>query len=150
MYQQKILETDNLDQMNFVVRPRPSKLHSNDANESEHKRYPVRTVEERKEEYDRARARIFSSNSASPESEDAFFQATDVERNLNVDDNEVLRNLCVQGDNSREFSMVAIFRDREKGQIEPDYDRSYERIELEIFLSNASFSNKIPGFDANA
>ncbi|XP_073285023.1 uncharacterized protein [Primulina huaijiensis] len=122
-------ETDNLDQMKFVIRPRPSKLHSNDANESEHKRYPVRTVEERKEEYDRARARIFSSP-ASSESEDAFFQATDVERNLNVDDNEVLRNLCVQGDNSREFSsssMVATFRDREKDRIDPDYDRSYER-----------------------
>lgn len=124
-------ETDNLDQIKIVIRPRPSKLHSNDANESEHKPNPVRTVEERKEEYDRARARIFSS-SASPDSKDALLQDTDVESNLNVDDNEVLRNLCLQGDNrvcSREFgtSTMAIFRDRDKDRIDPDYDRNYER-----------------------
>ncbi|XP_075517765.1 uncharacterized protein LOC142552050 [Primulina tabacum] len=124
-------ETDYLDQIKIVIRPRSSKLNSNDAKESEHKRNPVRTVEERKEEYDRARARIFSSQ-ANPESKDALFQAADVESNLNVDDNEVLRNLCVQGDNrvcSREFSTstVATFRDREKDRIDPDYDRSYER-----------------------
>ncbi|KAL3841144.1 hypothetical protein ACJIZ3_025735 [Penstemon smallii] len=63
-------ENDHLNQIKFVIRPRP-KASSNDDNGLGLKRSPVRTVEERKEEYDRARARIFSSPNSS-DSEDAL------------------------------------------------------------------------------
>ncbi|KAL0359651.1 UNVERIFIED_CONTAM: R3H domain-containing protein 1 [Sesamum angustifolium] len=124
-------ENGKLDQIKIVIRPRP-KASSSDASELGLKRSPVRTVEERKEEYDRARARIFS-NSSNSESEDALARATSDGRNLNVDDNEVSRNLGVDGDKSlcsREIgnsSRVAIFRDRRKDRTDPDYDRSYDR-----------------------
>ncbi|KAL0316734.1 UNVERIFIED_CONTAM: R3H domain-containing protein 1 [Sesamum radiatum] len=103
-----------------------------ETNELGLKRTSVRSVEERKEEYDRARARIFSSPSSS-ESEDASAQAAFDGRNLNVDDNEVSRNFGMDGDKSpcsKEVgtsSKVAIFRDREKDRTDPDYDRSYDR-----------------------
>ncbi|KAK4412806.1 R3H domain-containing protein 1 [Sesamum alatum] len=124
-------ENGKLDQIKIVIRPRP-KSSSSDASELGLKRSPVRTVEERKEEYDRARARIFS-NSSNSESEDVLARAASDGRNLNVDDNEVTRNLGMDGDKSlcsREIgnsSRVAIFRDREKDRTDPDYDRSYDR-----------------------
>ncbi|KAL0359331.1 UNVERIFIED_CONTAM: hypothetical protein Sangu_0782500 [Sesamum angustifolium] len=127
----KETENDKCDQIKIVIRPRP-KSSSSEANELGLKRTSVRSVEERKEEYDRARARIFSSPSSS-ESEDASAQAAFDGRNLNVDDNEVSRNFGVDGDKSpcsKEVgtsSKVAIFRDREKDRTDPDYDRSYDR-----------------------
>ncbi|PIN24994.1 mRNA-binding protein Encore [Handroanthus impetiginosus] len=103
-------ENDKLDQMKIVIRPRP-KSSSSDANELRFKRSPVRTVEERKEEYDRARARIFSRPNVN-----------EVSKNLGVDGD---KSLCSKeiGNSSR----VAIFRDREKDRTDPDYDRSYDR-----------------------
>ncbi|KAK6124824.1 hypothetical protein DH2020_041440 [Rehmannia glutinosa] len=107
-------ENDRLDQIKIVIRPRP-KASSSDANGLGLKNSQVRSVEERKEEYDRARARIFRSPSNS-ESEDASARAASDGTNLNVDDKEI-------GNSSR----VAIFRDREKDRTDPDYDRSYDR-----------------------
>ncbi|KAL0337892.1 UNVERIFIED_CONTAM: R3H domain-containing protein 1 [Sesamum calycinum] len=127
----KETENDKRDQIKIVIRSRP-KSSSSEANELGLKRTSVRSVEERKEEYDRARARIFSSPSSS-ESEDASAQAAFDGRNLNVDDNEVSRNFGMDGDKSpcsKEVgtsSKVAIFRDREKDRTDPDYDRSYDR-----------------------
>ncbi|KAI3472381.1 hypothetical protein Pfo_029142 [Paulownia fortunei] len=127
----KKLENDKLDHIKIVIRPRP-KASSNDANELGLKRSPVRSVEERKEEYDRARARIFSSPSSS-ELEDAVGRVGSNGRNLNVNENEVSRNFGVDGDKSlcsREMgssSRVAIFRDREKDRTDPDYDRRFDR-----------------------
>ncbi|EYU20818.1 hypothetical protein ABFS82_11G015300 [Erythranthe guttata] len=115
-------ENDKLDQMKIVIRSRP-KSSSNDPNELGLKRSPVRSVEERKEEYDRARARIFSSQSSS-DSEDALTRVSSEGRNLNVNvnDDEVLRNYGVDG-----TSRVAILRDREKDRTDPDYNRNYVR-----------------------
>lgn len=97
--------------------------------------HSIRTVErERKEECDRARARIFSGPN-SPESEDTVSQSplnrktecslvdeseatgyavSDLERNSSARDGGVP-------------SRVAIFRDREKDRSVLDYDRSYNR-----------------------
>ncbi|GFP83814.1 r3h domain-containing protein 2 [Phtheirospermum japonicum] len=113
-------ENDKLDKIKIVIRPRP-KASSNDANGLGHKRSPVRSVEERKEEYDRARARIFSSPTGS-EMEDVSDQGDSEVRTLNVNEDEVSRNLGVDGD-----KRVAILRDREKDRTDPDYDRSYDR-----------------------
>ncbi|KAH6817627.1 Single-stranded nucleic acid binding R3H protein [Perilla frutescens var. frutescens] len=124
-------ENDRHDQMKVVIRPRP-KASSSDLNELGLKRSPLRTVEERKEQYDRARARIFSSPSNSG-SEDVLSWAASDGMSFTVDDNEVSRDLGIDGEKrhcSREggnSSRVAIFRDREKDRTDPDYDRSYDR-----------------------
>lgn len=124
-------ENDKLDQIKFVIRPRP-KASSSDLNGLDLKCSPVRTVEERKEEYDRARARIFSSPSNSG-SEDVLPWPTLQGARFTIDDNEVSRDLGIdwekrhcsmEGGNS---SRVAILRDREKDRTDPDYDRNYDR-----------------------
>ncbi|PIN19651.1 mRNA-binding protein Encore [Handroanthus impetiginosus] len=139
-------ENDKLDKIKIVIRPRP-KDSSNDTREPGLKRGPVRSVEERKEEYDRARARIFSSPSSS-ESEYSLAQGASNGRNLSVDENDVSRNFSVDGDktlSSREVgssSRVAILRDREKDRTDPDYDRSYDRYVKSI--PNAQSFNLAP------
>ncbi|CAA2986057.1 cAMP-regulated phosphoprotein 21-like isoform X2 [Olea europaea var. sylvestris] len=125
-------ENDKLDQVKIVIKPRHSNASSNEINGMGLKRSSVRTVEERKEEYDRARARIFSSPISSG-AEDAFARVASVVNSFNVVKSEVSRNLDVNEDkssSSRDIGSsyrVAIFRDKEKDLTDPDYDRSYER-----------------------
>lgn len=126
----KQLEDDKSEQIKIVIRPRPSKASAG-ANDAGMKRSQVRSVEERKEDYDRARARIFSSPSGS-DSDDTFSQTLTDRRNisLNRDDNEACRIPVVDLDKNRDGSTqsrVAILKDREKDRSDPDYDRSYER-----------------------
>ncbi|KAL3637108.1 hypothetical protein CASFOL_019407 [Castilleja foliolosa] len=126
----KVSENDKLDQNKVVIRPRP-KASSNNAGELGLKRNQVRSVEDRKEEYDRARARIFRSPSNS-ESDDTVDRAASNGTNLNVYDSEFSRNFNLDGDKSMcneigNSSRVAIIRDREKDRTDPDYDRSYDR-----------------------
>ncbi|CAI9754789.1 unnamed protein product [Fraxinus pennsylvanica] len=125
-------ENAEVDRVKIVIKPRHSKASSNEINGTGFKHCPVRTVEERREEYDKARSRIFSSPSSSG-SEDSFSHVASNVNNLNVDESEVSRNLSVDEDkscSSRDIgssSRVAIFRDREKDLTDPDYDRCYER-----------------------
>ncbi|KAL3534718.1 hypothetical protein ACH5RR_003179 [Cinchona calisaya] len=127
-------ENDKNEQIKIVIRSRPAKASSNENGEFGLKRSPVRTVEERKEEYDRARTRIFSSPSSS-ESEDILTLVASDGKNLSlgVEDNENLKNSVADVEKSfisRDYSAsskVAIFRDREKDRTDPDYDRSIER-----------------------
>ncbi|KAF3598719.1 hypothetical protein F2Q69_00038803 [Brassica cretica] len=82
-----------------------------------------RSVEERKEEYDKARARIFNSPSSSDSEDSSSLQAPPLEgSNTCVNRNEP-EVTAVNNNTSR----VAIIRDREKDRYDPDYDRSYER-----------------------
>lgn len=121
-------EKEITEQVKIAIRPRPSEAYPNDAVELGIKRCTTRTVEERKEEYDKARARIFSSSS-SPE----------VERSSSLADG---RSMCSDKDEQEQHwtseenektntkdgtTRVAIFRDREKDRSDPDYDRSYGR-----------------------
>ncbi|XP_059668291.1 uncharacterized protein LOC132313513 [Cornus florida] len=127
-------DSDTHKRIKIVSRPRLDKASSDEANELGIKRNPVRTVEERKEDYDRARARIFS-NSSSRESEDTLSQDSLDGKilSLSKDENGGCRNcmvdsekiLCVRDGGTS--SQVAIFRDREKDRTDPDYDRRYER-----------------------
>ncbi|KAK7357595.1 hypothetical protein VNO80_16888 [Phaseolus coccineus] len=55
----KQLENDKLEQIKISIRPKPNGTSLNKANEVGKKNNVLRNVEERKEEYDRARARIF-------------------------------------------------------------------------------------------
>ncbi|XP_009770790.1 uncharacterized protein LOC107808326 [Nicotiana tabacum] len=124
-------DNDKYEKMKIVIRPRPSKTSSNDG-ESGPKRSPVRTVEERKEEYDRARARIFNSPISS-ESRDTLARVASDIKNI-IDENECSNRLLLDMEkslSSREgsstSSRVAILRDREKELSDPDYDRNYVR-----------------------
>ncbi|CAL5420533.1 unnamed protein product [Camellia sinensis] len=142
----KQLEHDKHEKIKIVMRPRPNKAFSSEAGEKGVKRSPVRTVEERKEEYDRARARIFSSPN-SPEPEVSVSQAPFDGKNMypSGDDNEVCKNSMIDSEKTLTIgdggtsSRVAILRDREKDRIDPDYDRSYERY-VKNSTVNQSFS----------
>ncbi|GAB4851786.1 hypothetical protein Ancab_031185 [Ancistrocladus abbreviatus] len=120
--------------MKIAIRPRPSKASFGEGTELSIKCNPARTVEERKEEYDRARARIFSAPS-SPSSDDSLSQASADGKLLcsSKDDSGGCKNLAADSEKTpgiRDLgssSRVAIFKDKEKDRFDPDYDRSYER-----------------------
>ncbi|CAN6576870.1 unnamed protein product [Malus baccata var. baccata] len=127
-------ENNRHEQIKIVIRPRSDKNNMNGANGAGNKRSPVRSVEERKEEYDRARARIFSSTSSSDSDDTPFQSLTDAKNaSFSRDENEGFRNSVVDTEKNLNVkdlgssSRVAIFRDREKDRTDPDYDRSYER-----------------------
>ncbi|XP_076918312.1 uncharacterized protein LOC143578713 isoform X2 [Bidens hawaiensis] len=109
----KVSETNKHAQTKIVLKPRP-KLSADGANVGK-KSGSVKTVEERKEDYDRARARIFSPQSDGSGSSRANSESGD--------ESDGAKNSFVDGNSSR----VAILRDREKDLTDPDYDRSYDR-----------------------
>lgn len=125
-------EVGKFEHMKVAIKPRPSK--GMEAGELEKKGGPLRSVEERKEDYDRARARIFnglenlSCNDSSPET-----NAWRMNCSHSRDENQVLKNGNIEADKNQipresiPASRVAIIRDREKDRYDPDYDRSYER-----------------------
>lgn len=119
----KLSENEKQEHVKIVLKPRP-KLSSDGTNGLGKNSNSVRTVEERKEEYDRARARIFSTP-GSPESDGTSSDG----KNLcfSGDDTEGYRNLMVDLSRDGNTSRVAILRDREKDLTDPDYDRSYKR-----------------------
>ncbi|KAK1278163.1 hypothetical protein QJS04_geneDACA003621 [Acorus gramineus] len=126
-------ENEIPEHVKIVICSRPQRNSPGDASELGTKQSPVRTVEERKEEYDRARARIFSSPS-SPESEAGIYSQVTADRRSpcsSRDENEGFRSSSPDESEKIIFkdgtSRVAIFRDREKDRSDPDYDRSYDR-----------------------
>jgi len=118
----------------IAIRPRPGRTSSDDAAEMERKRNLVRSMEERKEEYDKARARIFSSPS-SPTSDEMLSEGSADGKVLCTSKEETGGCPIYVSDSdtnlaARDFgnpSRVAIFKDREKDRSDPDYDRSYDR-----------------------
>ncbi|KAJ0621704.1 putative R3H domain, SUZ domain, R3H domain superfamily protein [Helianthus annuus] len=94
----------------------PTKTLENEKHE--HIKVVLKTVEERKEDYDRARARIFSPQTEGP----PLTTNPDGKSlcNFKSDENDGFKN-------DGNASCVAILRDREKDLTDPDYDRSYER-----------------------
>ncbi|CAI9099493.1 OLC1v1036322C2 [Oldenlandia corymbosa var. corymbosa] len=127
----KQLENDKNEQVKIVIRSRPNRASSDETGESGLKRNSVRTVEERKEEYDRARARIFSG----PGGSESTPQVPPSGKSTcsSSEDNETLKNSILDLDRNygsvenSATSRVAILRDREKDRTDPDYDRSYVR-----------------------
>ncbi|GJU31545.1 single-stranded nucleic acid binding R3H protein [Tanacetum coccineum] len=120
----KLSENEKQEHIKVVLKPRP-KLSSDGLNGLGKRCNSVRTVEERKEDYDKARARIFSTP-GSPQSDGSSSDG----KNLceNGDENEGLRNSMIDGiSRDGNTSCVAILRDREKDLTDPDYDRSYDR-----------------------
>ncbi|KAG7608163.1 SUZ domain [Arabidopsis suecica] len=131
----------------IAIKPRPNRGAGGSGSGSGVEKNLLRSVEERKEEYDKARARIFNSPSSS-DSEDSSTRAppppyprldskhntacpsrneTEVVVNYNSNPVDVERNGVIR--DSGRTSRVAIIRDREKDRYDPDYDRNrYVRV----------------------
>ncbi|OIW03206.1 hypothetical protein TanjilG_21838 [Lupinus angustifolius] len=153
----KQLENDKSEQKKIVLKPRPNKNSFNEANGAGKKGNHWRSVEERMEEYDRARARIFSGSRSSDSGEVQSLVPVDGKISfMSKDENETSKNpvadsersLSVRDTNS---TRVAIFRDREKDRTDPDYDRSYGRYVRSIpapavNLVPMNFQNAQPSF----
>lgn len=129
----KQLRNDKLEHIKIAIRPRPNKSNVSEVNEAGLKGNPLRSVEERMEEYDRARARIFSS-SGSSDSSDTLSQVPMDGRHCSMskDENEASKNPVVDLEkcisiNDIGSTRIAILRDRQKDRSDPDYDRSYRR-----------------------
>ncbi|KAL9995407.1 putative R3H domain, SUZ domain, R3H domain superfamily protein [Helianthus debilis subsp. tardiflorus] len=112
----KTSENEKQEHIKVVLKPRPKS--SLDGTNVGMRSDSVKTVEERKEDYDRARARIFSPQTEGP----PLTTNPDGKSlcNFKSDENDGFKN---EGNTS----CVAILRDREKDLTDPDYDRSYER-----------------------
>lgn len=150
-------QEDNGNVVKLAKRPQKRSQNGNGANHNSSNSSHLKSVEERKEEYNRARARIFSSNSSSgsdgkgesePTAQDSIWQCSvvsgrvddrnvseDLELNFNRDlvESSTAISRSVRGrtvepvGRYRTSNRVAIFRDREVDQKDPDYDRSYDR-----------------------
>uniref|UniRef100_A0A7N0VFT0 Single-stranded nucleic acid binding R3H protein n=1 Tax=Kalanchoe fedtschenkoi TaxID=63787 RepID=A0A7N0VFT0_KALFE len=127
----KHLESEKNDKVRVVLKSRLNRNAGSTDNEAGMKRSPSRTVEDRKEEYDRARARIFSSPSSPVSGDSSNVQVSGKDSGLTRNENEISRNLVNDPEKTyvrdSSASRVAIIRDIEKDRFDPDYDRSYAR-----------------------
>lgn len=137
-----------------AIKQRPNKKsHTGGTNSNSQRSNSLKSVEERKEEYNRARARIFSSSSSTSggkqesdsRSQEVFHHGTlralraeEVSSSAGMDMNSGRGSATGSGptsrvrleepvSRSRNNSKVAIFRDHEVERKDPDYDRSYDR-----------------------
>lgn len=127
-------ENGKFESRKVSIKTRPSKGSGYGAGDLEKNRGPLRSVEERKEEYDKARERIFSGLTGLS-CDDSSSETQVYERNasLSRDDKQVSKNAYVEVKKNLSIresgptSRVAIFRDREKDRFDPDYDRRHQR-----------------------
>ncbi|XP_010464754.1 PREDICTED: uncharacterized protein LOC104745258 isoform X1 [Camelina sativa] len=122
----------------IAIKPRPKRGSGCGGSGSEVQQNLLRSVEERKEEYDKARARIFNSPSSSDSEDSSSLRPPPTlegkdntcinqnETEVAVNNNNPVVVDAVTRDSGR-TSRVAIIRDREKDRYDPDYDRSYDR-----------------------
>jgi cobalamin biosynthesis protein CobT len=104
-------------------------------NSGEKGRFQMKSVEEREEEYDKARARIFSPNSDRSNPMDENNRVSNAtspkkeEENVSECSSDLQSFNIRSGEKSPSInsSRVAIFRDREKDMKDPDYNRNYKR-----------------------
>ncbi|KAL8538839.1 hypothetical protein ACS0TY_000733 [Phlomoides rotata] len=152
------LPSEDTGAVKVAIKQRPQKGSqiSGGPNSNSSKSNSAKSVEERKEEYNRARARIFNSNSSSGSSSGksgsdvriqdfhhGSFGITKVEERAVGPDVAIGRSLSESSTSSSRLprskiekepigraktnSRVAIFRDREVDRKDPDYDRNYDR-----------------------
>ncbi|CAH8389483.1 unnamed protein product [Eruca vesicaria subsp. sativa] len=122
-------ENGGLEGFKIAIKARPKRGSGCGENGSGVKQNMLRSVEERKEEYDKARARIFNSPSSSDSEDSLSLRAPSLEgSNTCVNRNEAEVAVTDSSvDAGSRTSRVAIIRDREKDRYDPDYDRSYDR-----------------------
>ncbi|KAF9611721.1 hypothetical protein IFM89_034904 [Coptis chinensis] len=145
---------DNNGSVKVAIKQRPGKCSESANNASRSSKWNhAKSVEERKEEYNRARARIFSSENGTKGDNVKVLQPCSL-RSKGVDE-----RFIVQGPESpskgydsstgrcrtehdpagryKTNNKVAIFRDRDVDRKDPDYDRSYNRYTL-LLIDNYS------------
>uniref|UniRef100_A0A1J3DTU5 R3H domain-containing protein 1 n=1 Tax=Noccaea caerulescens TaxID=107243 RepID=A0A1J3DTU5_NOCCA len=120
----------------IAIKARPKRGSGCDGSGSGVQQNLLRSVEERKEEYDKARARIFNSPSSSDSEDSSSLRAPPPLEGKHICINRNETEVAVANSNppvdavnreSGRTSRVAIIRDREKDRYDPDYDRSYDR-----------------------
>ncbi|CAN6452489.1 unnamed protein product [Victoria cruziana] len=152
-------QDDNSKVVKVAIKQRPQKLAQSFSNSSHHtsKANYLKSVEERKEEYNKARARIFShsnsssslvksetdqsvpdclqhSSSLTKAEEKTLFDGSEINSGKGLGESSLGGGRSNRSRSDKEIvvrsksnSRVAIFRDRELDRKDPDYDRSYDR-----------------------
>ncbi|KAL6620249.1 hypothetical protein ACP70R_035388 [Stipagrostis hirtigluma subsp. patula] len=135
------------EKLKFVIYQRP-KASLNGAADAGNKNGAVRTVEERIEEYNKARARIFNGSipADSDGTGDLVTLSTRRDEPLNVEPSVDENKVSIMNNRSR----VAVFKDAEKDRSDPDYDRNYKRYVRgpvpDFNLSPGAFNFVVPQF----
>jgi hypothetical protein len=121
---------ESAEKLKFVIYQRP-KASQNGAVGAGNKNGTSKTVEERLDEYNKARARIFSGSISGDmdAASDPVTPSTGRDEPVNVepsvDENRVSMMNC--------RSRVAVFKDTQKDRSDPDYDRNYKRLGYSLF-----------------
>ncbi|WOL14118.1 hypothetical protein Cni_G22898 [Canna indica] len=123
----KQIEKEMSKQLKIVIHPRSIKSSPIDDAQLGLGKDTVRFVEERMEEYDRARARIFTGPSGSEMDVSPSTDSDMRSMSSSRDEQDYTLDELEKALNKDNASRVAIFRDREKDLSDPDYDRSYHK-----------------------
>ncbi|KAE8789012.1 R3H domain-containing protein 2 [Hordeum vulgare] len=112
------------EKLKFVICQRP-KASQNGAYGAGTNNGAAKTVEERIDDYNKARARIFNGSIPADVVGPSDFGALSIARNepVNVEPSVDENKGCTFNSRSR----VAVFKDAEKDRSDPDYDRNYKR-----------------------
>jgi len=113
------------EKLKFVIYQRP-KAFQNGSADSRNMNGAPKTVEERIEEYNRARARIFNGSISADSDAASVLGTLSTGRDEPVNVEPSVDEIKVSTMNSR--SRVAVFKDTEKDRSDPDYDRNYTRL----------------------
>ncbi|KAM0916317.1 hypothetical protein ACQ4PT_010377 [Festuca glaucescens] len=135
------------EKLKFVICQRP-KASENGAYGAGTNNGAVKTVEERIDDYNKARARIFNGSIPADVEGPNDFGALSIGRNelMNGEPSVDEYKGCTLNSRSR----VAVFKDAEKDRSDPDYDRNYKRYVRppvpDFSVSPGAFSFAVPQF----
>jgi hypothetical protein len=113
------------EKLKFVIYQRP-KAFQNGSADSRNMNGAPKTVEERIEEYNKARARIFNGSISADSDAASVLGTLSTGRDEAVNVEPSVDEIKISTMNSR--SRVAVFKDTEKDRSDPDYDRNYTRL----------------------
>lgn len=140
-------DLESAEKLTFVICQRP-KASQNGAYGAGANSGAVKTVEERIDDYNKARARIFNGSIPADVEGTSDFGALSIGRNELMNVEHSLDENRVYAMNSR--SRVAVFKDAEKDRSDPDYDRSYKRYVRshvpDFSVSPGAFNFAVPQF----
>ncbi|CAN6360102.1 unnamed protein product, partial [Urochloa humidicola] len=135
------------EKLKFVIYQRP-KAFQNGAADAANKNGAPKTVEERTEEYNKARARIFNGSISADTDAASVLGTLSTGRVEPVNVEPSADEIKVSTMNNR--SRVAVFKDTEKDRSDPDYDRNYKRYVRspvpDFSLSPGAFNFVVPQF----
>jgi hypothetical protein len=135
------------EKLKFVICQRP-KASLNDASGAGTKNGAAKTVEERIEDYNKARARIFNGSIPADFEGTSDLGALPIAKHEPVHVEPSVDENKASTMNSR--SRVAVFKDTEKDRSDPDYDRNYKRYVRspvpDFSVSPGAFNFAVPQF----